>query len=114
MCLSDDPKEDEFNLYLSEPIAMLRERITIQELMDLDSNFGKPRVILWSEDRLRVSIDASGASQAIVGPFASETDGAERLLRPRASGIVFTLPGLSLIHISEPTRLLSISYAVFC
>ena len=23
-------------------------------------------------------------------------------------------PGLSLIHISEPTRLLSISYAVFC
>jgi hypothetical protein len=91
--LSDDPKEDEFNLYLSEPIAMLRERITIQELMDLDSNFGKPRVILWSEDRLRVSIDASGASQAIVGPFASETDGAERLLRPRASGIVFTLPG---------------------
>eukprot|EP00658_Telonema_sp_P-2_P046928 TRINITY_DN35322_c0_g1_i1.p1 TRINITY_DN35322_c0_g1~~TRINITY_DN35322_c0_g1_i1.p1 ORF type:complete len:114 (-),score=28.98 TRINITY_DN35322_c0_g1_i1:114-455(-) len=25
-----------------------------------------------------------------------------------------TLPELSLIHISEPTRLLSISYAVFC
>src|SRR5678816_2175058 len=25
-----------------------------------------------------------------------------------------TLPYLSLIHISEPTRLLSISYAVFC
>ena len=25
-----------------------------------------------------------------------------------------TLQGLSLIHISEPTRLLSISYAVFC
>src|SRR5678816_4016176 len=25
-----------------------------------------------------------------------------------------TVPGLSLIHISEPTRLLSISYAVFC
>src|SRR5678816_2103743 len=24
------------------------------------------------------------------------------------------VPGLSLIHISEPTRLLSISYAVFC
>src|SRR5678816_3423429 len=26
----------------------------------------------------------------------------------------FTAMGLSLIHISEPTRLLSISYAVFC
>ena len=28
--------------------------------------------------------------------------------------MVKTLSGLSLIHISEPTRLLSISYAVFC
>src|SRR5678815_4686689 len=27
---------------------------------------------------------------------------------------ISTVPGLSLIHISEPTRLLSISYAVFC
>jgi hypothetical protein len=91
--LSDDPKEEEFNLYLSEPIVMLRERITIPELMTLNGSFGMPRAILWSEDRLRVSIDTSGASQAIVGLFASETDGAERLLRPRASGVAFTLPG---------------------
>src|SRR5665254_21263 len=40
--------------------------------------------------------------------------------RPGCGGRRLTLacwaapPGLSLIHISEPTRLLSISYAVFC
>ena len=30
------------------------------------------------------------------------------------SAWAYTVQGLSLIHISEPTRLLSISYAVFC
>src|SRR5678815_6027520 len=33
-------------------------------------------------------------------------------VQPLATGL--TRPALSLIHISEPTRLLSISYAVFC
>eukprot|EP00658_Telonema_sp_P-2_P058310 TRINITY_DN46778_c0_g1_i1.p1 TRINITY_DN46778_c0_g1~~TRINITY_DN46778_c0_g1_i1.p1 ORF type:complete len:112 (+),score=31.98 TRINITY_DN46778_c0_g1_i1:162-497(+) len=32
----------------------------------------------------------------------------------KPSGIIATPDTLSLIHISEPTRLLSISYAVFC
>src|SRR5674536_351084 len=37
------------------------------------------------------------------------------LLGPdRRATVVFDRGGLSLIHISEPTRLLSISYAVFC
>src|SRR5678815_3011043 len=35
-------------------------------------------------------------------------------LRGHGHGIFYTLQYLSLIHISEPTRLLSISYAVFC
>src|SRR5674536_377240 len=34
--------------------------------------------------------------------------------RPRSSRMNWSVSGLSLIHISEPTRLLSISYAVFC
>src|SRR5674536_87608 len=34
--------------------------------------------------------------------------------RRSADGGAETIVGLSLIHISEPTRLLSISYAVFC
>ena len=39
-----------------------------------------------------------------------------RLIFPinNISGQPIALGGLSLIHISEPTRLLSISYAVFC
>src|SRR5678816_4611489 len=40
------------------------------------------------------------------------TDG--KIGRNRAKVIARTELGLSLIHISEPTRLLSISYAVFC
>ena len=35
-------------------------------------------------------------------------------LMPQSWGAHYPLPDLSLIHISEPTRLLSISYAVFC
>ena len=33
---------------------------------------------------------------------------------PASVGRAYTVQTLSLIHISEPTRLLSISYAVFC
>jgi RHS repeat-associated protein len=63
------------------------------DLMMLDSSFGKPRAILWSEQMIRVSIDNSGASQAVIAAFASETDGADRILRPKASGVAFTVPG---------------------
>src|SRR5204862_2749334 len=83
----------EFNHYLSEPFTVVRERMSTADLMMLDSTFGKPRAILWSENMIRVSIDNSGASQAVIAAFASETDGAERVLRPKASGVAFTLPG---------------------
>ena len=46
-------------------------------------------------------IGAGGAARAIVSA-----------LKP--SGAEITIVNLSLIHISEPTRLLSIAYAVFC
>mgnify|MGYP007068775102 CR=1 FL=1 len=36
------------------------------------------------------------------------------MIRARIMQILSSHRGLSLIHISEPTRLLSISYAVFC
>src|SRR5678815_4569835 len=41
-------------------------------------------------------------------------DRRELLRVPIAGGEPETIASLSLIHISEPTRLLSISYAVFC
>src|SRR5678815_5438410 len=53
----------------------------------------------------------SGQVSIIERPGARTTDLADAVvwLEPRSGG-----PNLSLIHISEPTRLLSISYAVFC
>ena len=38
----------------------------------------------------------------------------EALTRLLAKGVLTNVSGLSLIHISEPTRLLSIAYAVLC
>src|SRR5678815_5799620 len=50
---------------------------------------------------------------AISGVYT--TSSAAHTIVPRASLVTpATLSRLSLIHISEPTRLLSISYAVFC
>src|SRR5678816_4689873 len=61
-----------------------------------------------------------GASPAAaVGPGRAPVDPLLRHARPGSGGGVGHRPRdlgrrLSLIHISEPTRLLSISYAVFC
>src|SRR5450756_961859 len=51
--------------------------------------------------------------------FRNVRDGAERFIGRSKSGEkpfarIYTRLGLSLIHISEPTRLGMISYAVFC
>ena len=59
---------------------------------------------------------ASGKMQLSIGQIAGfETDNAKlsALQITDVNGVTAPLP-LSLIHISEPTRLLSISYAVFC
>ena len=45
---------------------------------------------------------------------ASASNGAKALQTMRSDPPDVVLLDLSLIHISEPTRLLSISYAVFC
>src|SRR5678815_1165632 len=55
---------------------------------------------------------AWGESNAIV--FANSVLGARTERYPDLFDICCAITGLSLIHISEPTRLLSISYAVFC
>src|SRR5678815_2309766 len=64
-----------------------------------------PRVIKGG----RIIVGASGGEYAVRGFFAAfDADTGKELWK------FYTVPGLSLIHISEPTRLLSISYAVFC
>src|SRR5678815_4831256 len=53
---------------------------------------------------------ASGVS-ADRGKYLVNITGCHDCHSPKSQGMT---PDLSLIHISEPTRLLSISYAVFC
>src|SRR5678815_2405244 len=59
-------------------------------------------VVAWLEEKDRSSLDAL---RATIAKFNKAGEEAQK------RGIGFAL---SLIHISEPTRLLSISYAVFC
>eukprot|EP00658_Telonema_sp_P-2_P034555 TRINITY_DN25219_c0_g1_i6.p2 TRINITY_DN25219_c0_g1~~TRINITY_DN25219_c0_g1_i6.p2 ORF type:complete len:105 (+),score=30.77 TRINITY_DN25219_c0_g1_i6:576-890(+) len=60
------------------------------------------------------STDISGLSRLISASVSIPA--ASRVLPPSSTLSVNTISvvSLSLIHISEPTRLLSISYAVFC
>ena len=52
-----------------------------------------------------------GAIDEIIGGETGDEGGESALYQQEGEG---GEKGLSLIHISEPTRLLSISYAVFC
>ena len=60
-----------------------------------------------------VNIEMLGACQGCPLSIATLKSGIERILKDKVPGVVEVI-ALSLIHISEPTRLLSISYAVFC
>ena len=60
-----------------------------------------------------------GAPFVAAGPVSAGGPSVERVESPDVwlvlgTGPVLAVPGLSLIHISEPTRPLYISYAVFC
>src|SRR5678815_478267 len=64
-------------------------------------------------DRLSHSIDQF-VGRGVLEPFGFLVDPIPRITqRGREVGLDHAVPALSLIHISEPTRLLSISYAVF-
>ena len=61
---------------------------------------------------LRNRSDGHGAD--MLSPVATVADVQSMIDSARQVYLSDALLGLSLIHISEPTRLLSISYAVFC
>src|SRR5678816_1439120 len=61
-------------------------------------------------------VDGKGSNDGLlarVNTLREEPGGANRFFITDLNGPIYILD-LSLIHISEPTRLLSISYAVFC
>src|SRR5678815_492312 len=75
----------------------------------------------WLDPYFTGSMALTAERIRAVGPFVSVPGCAEtlasvsavRAFLPLGSAPVYTPRDLSLIHISEPTRLLSISYAVF-
>jgi RHS repeat-associated protein len=87
--VSNDKSDPYYNLYLSEPIAVMREGINKSDLDTLCRN--PSRVILWSEHAVRVSLD-TGVPGALA-PFASEFDTFTASYRPKITAIASTLPG---------------------
>src|SRR5678816_4735175 len=78
----------------------------IQRIMSLEEAEPAPTSGTRMRRRTRSAITIFPRLRAVSAALAVECDAA----RPTSR----TAYGLSLIHISEPTRLLSISYAVFC
>ena len=89
----------------------------------MDSIFNYIGTLLWSGwtgllDYLAAHVLLCLVPAFIIAGFMSSMipkEAITRYLGPKASKwISYPASALSLIHISEPTRLLSISYAVFC
>src|SRR5678816_3647893 len=70
-----------------------------QNLIEATLDTGVSRVVALSTDKAAAPINLYGAT---------------KLCSDKLFTAANNIKGLSLIHISEPTRLLSISYAVFC
>jgi RHS repeat-associated protein len=87
--LSDDIRSAGYNLYLSEPIAVIREKIQPDEIVNLISE--RKRVVLWSEAGLRATLDV--LIPGPLGAFAAELDASNGIFRPRISRVASTLPG---------------------
>ncbi len=86
--LSHDKNDPNYNVYLSDPIAVVREGFSRTELQALVKQ--PVRAILWSDHAVRASLD-TGAAGAL-GAFASEFINTSSY-RPKVSATASTLPG---------------------
>jgi len=94
--LSDDPKSEFFNRYLSEPFALVVERAPLAKLGEVQSNM--PRAVLWSGFFLSAFIDSTMGTNQVLGPFAARIggvsgDGNDLMILPSASVTAETFPG---------------------
>ena len=102
--LSDDPKSEFYNQYLSEPFALTYERMSIDEVKQLATAGGRPRHVLWSGFGLRAFIDPSAATaqDPAVGSFAAEMDAANLRLRYPAAAQVECYPAAYIVGPNAP------------
>lgn len=89
--LSGDKNSFLYNLYLSEPFALIFETVTPEQLAVFKSTLD--REILWSDFGVRAFIDPAEVSNAVVGPFVAGVDVVEKVLRPIAGVVAETCPG---------------------
>jgi RHS repeat-associated protein len=87
--IAHDKSDPGYSMFLSEPIAVIRESVSKSQLQALVKQ--PVRVILWSEHAVRVSLD-TGVPGALA-PFASEFDTFASVYRPKITAIASTLPG---------------------
>jgi RHS repeat-associated protein len=100
--VSNDPTNDLYNLYLSEPFALTYERMSTDEVEELQEVDGRPRHVLWSGFGLRAFIDPSAASDGAVGAFAAVPDAPNLRLNCPASGQVECYPGAYIVGPNPP------------
>ncbi len=88
--LSDNPGSPYYNMYLSRPFALVAEEMSIADLALAKNELD--REILWAGDYVRVSIDPSMANNPVIGKYAGEINGRERVNMPGVETILPTHP----------------------
>lgn len=94
--LSDDPKNEFYNLYLSDPFAVVAERAPLADLEAVQ--LALPRAVLWSAFGISAFIDPTMATNDVLGPFAARPSGRagstdDLAIQPRTEARAETFPG---------------------
>jgi RHS repeat-associated protein len=89
--LSSDPSSPYYNVYLSQPFALVYEEMSKQEMTDLDNTLD--RAYLWSGHFTRASIDPDMEAEVAIGAFASQVDGEALAILPGPHALARSLPG---------------------
>ena len=98
--LSDDRQSALYNLYLSRPFALVYEEMSPDDLVSVGDELA--RVILWSGERVRASLEPSIEDNDAIGRFAASIDDVERVIRPGAVANARSLRGEYLMGPNPP------------
>jgi len=97
--MSSNSNDPEFNLFLSDPFVVVREKMTKTEVDDVrrqaevnGAALPIKRAVLWSESLVRATLDV--ATPSPISDFAVDTaDSASGMYRPKVFALASTLPG---------------------
>jgi RHS repeat-associated protein len=91
--LSSDPSSSYYNVYLSDPIAFVYEKVTPQNLATLRVLNGEPREIYHTGYAVRVSVDQPTSRSNVLDSFSSRVDPASKQILLGAAVQATTFPG---------------------